>query len=168
MADSSVGVAVGGRQERVARVCEKLRGAGVEFELRELADNTSTAKLAAAALGCGVAEIAKSVVFCRRRDNSPLVAVLCGDNRVDAKKLAAVAGGEADKADAAYVNLHCGFEIGGVAPLAHRRETLILMDAQLRRFGRIWAAAGSAHSVFGIAPDDLARAAGATVADIAE
>ena len=157
-----------GRQARVSRVRHFLREAAVAADVRELQDNTATAADAARALSCSVAEIAKSVVFRRCDNDTAVVAVLCGDDRVDVGKLAAVAGGKLDKADAAFVKAHCGFEIGGVAPVAHIEPAQVLMERGLRRFSQVWAAAGSAYTVFGAAPDGLARASGAVFADFSE
>lgn len=157
-----------GRQARVARVRDCLQDSGVVAKWRELRDNTATAADAARVLGCGVAEIAKSVVFRRCNDDKPVVAVLCGDDRVDVKKLAAAAGGVLAKADAAFVKAHCGFEIGGVAPLAHSQPAVVVLEEKLRRFSTVWAAAGSAYAVFGISPDHLARASGAVFSAFSE
>ena len=156
------------RLERINRVRQYLQTAGVVADIRDLAANTATAQLAAAALSCQTAEIAKSVVFQRQRDGLPIVVVLCGDNRVDLGKLTAVIGDEIGKTNAAYVKEQCGFEIGGVAPLAHTNKTITIVDWRLSQFSKVWAAAGSAYTVFGISPPDLVKAAHAQVADIAE
>lgn len=155
------------RSERVDRVHQALRQAEVAFETRELADNTSTAALAAQALGCAVAQIAKTVVFRSRRDDSAVVTVLCGDDRVDLNKLTALAG-EVGKADAAFVKAHCAYEIGGVAPLAYPTPLPVFLENRLRRFRQVWAAAGSAYTVFSIAPDALQAASGGEFSDFAE
>ena len=157
-----------GREERVARVAAALRAAGLAAEIRRLEQNTATAPQAAAALGCQVAQIAKTLVFRRLADDAPVVAILSGASRVSPEKLAKAAGGKVRKGDAAFVKEKCGFEIGGMAPVGFPPGGAIVMDSGLRKFQTVWAAAGSAYAVFPAAPDDLARAAGATVADIAE
>ena len=156
------------RAERIARVESALRAAGLTAEIRRLTQNTATAALAAAALECEVGQIAKTLVFRRVSDDAPVVAILSGANRASTEKLAAAAGGEVRKADAEFVKEKCGFEIGGMSPVGFPSGGMVFLDAGLRKFNLVWAAAGSAHAVFPASPDDLARAAGATVADIAE
>lgn len=156
------------REERIAKVEAALRAAGLAAQIRRLSQNTATAPQAAQALGCQVAQIAKTLVFRRVRDDAPIVAVLSGANRASVEKLSAQVGGEVQKADAAFVKEKCGFEIGGMSPLGFPDGGEILMDKQLQKFEVVWAAAGSAYAVFPAAPDELARAAKAEVADIAE
>ena len=157
------------REARINRVYHCLQTANIAFEWRELDDNTATSKSAADALDCQTAEIAKSIVFRRCRDNIPIVVVLCGNNRVSTDKLRAAVGAAVDKADADFVRENCGFEIGGVAPLAHDNDaTIIFIDHRLYDYPMIWAAAGSAYVVFGTTPQDLQKAAAARIADLAE
>lgn len=156
------------RTARVEKVAAALRSAGLDAEILQLRDNTATASQAAAALGCEVGEIAKSLLFRRVCDDSPVLALLSGAARADVGKLARAAGGEVRKADAAFVKTKTGFEIGGVPPLAHDCAPTTVMDSGLLRYSRVWAAAGSPFAVFPSAPAALAAAAGAIVADIAE
>ena len=156
------------RDERVARVASALRNAGVRSEIKRLSENTATAPLAAAALGCEVSRIAKTLVFRREHDDAAVVAILSGAKRVCVAKLSAVAGGKIRKADADFVRDRCGFEIGGMSPVGIASAEVVAMDSGLKQFATVWAAAGSAHAVFEVAPDDLARASGAVVSDIAE
>lgn len=155
-----------GRGGRIARVREALAAVNAEFEARTLAENTATAALAAGALGCAEAQIAKTIVFRERGGGggaTPVVAVLCGDDRVDVRALAAAAGCRLEKADAEFIRAQCGFEIGGVAPLGFSHTVPVIpvfLEDGLWRFARIWAAAGSAYAVFGIAPDELRRVGG--------
>ena len=155
-----------GRQARIARVRSRLQASGVSFEWRELDANTATAPLAAEALGCPVAQIAKSVVF--RRDDSAVIAVLCGDQRVDTAKLRALIGAPLKKADADFVREQSGFEIGGVPPVDHPQSIIVMLEDRLRQHPVVWAAAGSAYTVFGVTPEDLAVASGGRFGDFAE
>jgi prolyl-tRNA editing enzyme YbaK/EbsC (Cys-tRNA(Pro) deacylase) len=149
-------------------VRKALLNAGLHTQIRALQDNTATAAQAAEALECTVGEIAKSLMFRRVTDDSPVLAVLSGVNRVAPDKLAKTVGGTVTKADAAFVKQHSGFEIGGVPPLGHLTAFPVVFDEKLRRYAVVWAAAGSAYAVFPAAADELAKAAGAVVADIAE
>ena len=146
-----------------ARLEERLRGLGLEVEVRELADSTRTAAEAAAALGAEVGQIVKSLVFLAAE--GPLVCLCAGDRRVDVGKL----GEEVRAARADEVREATGFAIGGVPPLGHDRELPTVVDESLRRFSLLWCAAGTPHAVFSIATDRLLAALpNATVADVAE
>ncbi|MCY3980648.1 MAG: YbaK/EbsC family protein [Alphaproteobacteria bacterium] len=145
--------------DRVKAVLEAL---SLDCEVLTLPASTRTAEEAAAAVGCMVGEIAKSLVF--RAGSGAVVAVLSGDDRLDPRKLSEVVGAEVERADAKFVRAATGFAIGGVPPLGHAGPVTLLMDTNLFRFARVWAAAGSPFSVFAIAPARLRDAAGATVA----
>ena len=146
------------------RVRAALEAASVECTIRTLPDSTRTAVEAAAAVGCSVGEIAKSLVF--RAGDRAMVAIMSGDNRLDPTRLAAAIGEEVGRADAAFVRAATGFAIGGVPPLGHATPVDIFMDTDLFRFDEIWAAAGSPFSVFAIAPARLRDASGATVMEL--
>lgn len=171
----SCSAAASRRESRIARVVGFLERSAVEFEVRRLADNTATAVQAAAALSCEVAEIAKSVVFRQPAAQGTsecaadiaVVCILCGDDRVDTKRLSALTGAPIQKADADFVKTQCGFEIGGVAPVAHQNTAQVFLEARLQRFPLIWAAAGSAYAVFSITPADLAHCTNTQFSDFA-
>lgn len=140
---------------------------GPAFAVMEFDASTRTAAEAAAAIGCAVAEIAKSLVF-RAASGRPVLVVASGDNRVDEAKVAALVGEPIGRADAAFVREATGYAIGGVAPVGHATAPVTLIDADLRRFETIWAAAGTPNAVFRLTPDDLARLTGAAFADVAK
>lgn len=131
-----------------------------------LTDSARTAAEAAAALGCSVAEIAKSIVFRRRSDGAAVVVITSGDNRVDAAKVAALVG-EVGKADADFVREATGYAIGGVSPVGHRDATVLLVDRDLERFETIWAAAGHPHAVFPLTPTQLVEWCDVEATDVA-
>ncbi|MCY4286191.1 MAG: YbaK/EbsC family protein [Thiotrichales bacterium] len=141
-----------------------LEAASLECEIRTLPDSTRTAVEAAAAVGCSVSEIAKSLVF--RTGDRAVVAIMSGDNRLDPAKLAAALGEKVARADADFVRAATGFAIGGVPPLGHATPADIFMDEDLFRFGEIWAAAGSPYNVFAITPARLRDASGASVMEL--
>ena len=129
-----------------------------------------TAQQAADALGVGVGQIAKSIVFRRRSDDAAVLVVTSGDQRVDEKKLEALVcpdGKRLGRADAEFVKTKTGFSIGGVSPLAHATPVVLLIDQSLFRFGEIWAAAGHPNAVFQLAPSELEWMTGAPVVDVA-
>lgn len=151
--------------ERVRRV---LREAGWAGEVVRLDASARTATEAAAALGCAVAQIAKSLIFKGRSSGGHVLVVASGSNRVDEAMVAATIGEAIGKADADFVRERTGYAIGGVAPVGHAmppRHTLV--DADLSRLDPLWAAAGHTHMVFRLSFGDLLRLTGGVVAEIA-
>ena len=146
------------------RVRAALEAAGLDCTIRTLPASTRTAVEAAAAVGCSVAEIAKTLVF--RAGDRAVVAIMSGDNRLDPGKLAAALGEQVGRADADFVRAATGFAIGGVPPLGYATPVGAFMDADLFRFAEVWAAGGSPFSVFPIAPDRLRDISGAKVEDL--
>jgi prolyl-tRNA editing enzyme YbaK/EbsC (Cys-tRNA(Pro) deacylase) len=114
-----------------------------------------------------VGQIAKSLVFRAATSGRAVLVVAAGDRRVDEAKVAAALGEPIGRADPAFVRAHSGFAIGGVAPLAHAQPMVRFVDRSLRRFEVVWAAGGTPHCVFPIAPDDLVRVAGGFDHDVA-
>lgn len=151
--------------DSVKRVAAALAAAGHAEAPVWLDSAARTAQQAADALGVQVGQIAKSVIFRRRSDEVAVLVVTSGDRRVDEKKVAALVGA-VGRADADFVKAKTGFAIGGVSPLAHATPPVTLVDRELFRFARIWAAAGHPHAVFPLAPGDLQRLTGAPVADV--
>ena len=138
------------------RVQEKLREAGSSCEVRMMATTARSAVEAAASIGCTVAQIAKSLVF-RAKSGRAVLVIASGTNRVDEKKVAAALGEAIGKADADFVRDRTGYAIGGVTPIGHDSAVRIFIDADLRRYDEIWAAAGHPHAVFPLTPSELER-----------
>lgn len=145
------------------RVREALHALGVEVEPVALDDSARTAPEAAAAVGVPLGAIVKSLIF-RAQSGAPVLALVAGDRRGDEAAIAALAGEPIGRADAEFVREHTGFAIGGVPPVGHDLHPLI--DESLLRFGEVWAAAGTPHHVFGIAPGRLIAITGGRVAAI--
>lgn len=124
-----------------------------------------TAQQAADALGVGVGQIAKSIVFRRLADDVAVLVVTSGDRRVDEAQVAARVGA-IGRADASFVRARTGFAIGGVSPIAHADKPVTLIDEALFRFDEIWAAAGHPHGVFRLSPDQLVGLTGAPVCQV--
>jgi prolyl-tRNA editing enzyme YbaK/EbsC (Cys-tRNA(Pro) deacylase) len=125
------------------------------------------AENAARAVGCEVAEIAKSLVFRARGSARPVLVIASGADRVDLARVAAELGTEVERADGRWVREVTGFAIGGVAPLAHMTPPTVLIDAGVMRLRRVWAAAGSPAHVFETTPHFLLRLSAGRIADIA-
>ena len=148
----------------LARVEAALKDAGLAAEIREMGD-TRTAADAAAAVGCEVDQIAKSIIFKGEDSGHVVLFLTAGGNRVDADKATALAGQPLGKADAALIRSETGFAIGGVAPVGHLTEFAAFIDPRLLEFDTVWAAAGTPRHVFAISPADLLRVSGARQAD---
>ena len=137
------------------RTQKLLLDAGVDTQVVEFDQPTRTCAEAAAAVGCSVAEIAKSVVFRGKGSGQAVVVVACGDNRVCEAKVAKLVGETLGRADADFVRQSTGYAIGGVSPVGHANPVRLLLDADLQRFATIWAAAGTPFSVFPLSPSQL-------------
>ena len=137
------------------RIGNLLREAGIETQVVEFEHSTRTSAEAAAAIGCEVAEIAKSIVFRGGDSGRAIVVVASGANRVSESKVAALVGEPLVRADADFVREATGFAIGGVAPLGHPGPVTLLLDEDLLQFAMVWAAAGTPFSIFPLKPHDL-------------
>ncbi|WP_424934535.1 YbaK/EbsC family protein [Amaricoccus macauensis] len=147
---------------RVIAEAEKL---GLGITPLRLDDGTRTAADAAAACNCTVGQIVKSVIFRVTGSDRHVLFLTAGDNRVDPAKASAAAGVTLEKADAAGVRKHTGFAIGGVSPLGHLTPIETFLDPDILQYETIWAAAGTPHHVFEIAPQALANALSPRLAD---
>jgi prolyl-tRNA editing enzyme YbaK/EbsC (Cys-tRNA(Pro) deacylase) len=153
---------------RARQVQEALAARGFANEVVELPDTTRSAAEAAAALGCRVEQIVKSLVFRGVETGSPLLVVAGGANCVDEAKVAALVGEAVERPDADFVRARTGFSIGGVPPLGHAEALQVLIDEDLLREGEVWAAAGTPFAVFGLDPADLEALTGGRVARVAQ
>ena len=151
----------------VARVVAAAEAAGLAIEVTSFPEGTRTAADAAAAIGCDVAQIVKSLVF--SVDGAPVLALVSGVNQLDPDKLVAARGGSrAERADAEAVRRLTGFPIGGVAPLGTTERLDTYVDRTLLAHDEIWAAAGTPSTVFRARPPHaLVDATGGVVLDLA-
>jgi prolyl-tRNA editing enzyme YbaK/EbsC (Cys-tRNA(Pro) deacylase) len=141
---------------------------GSDFEVLEFAESTRTAEDAAAAIGCTVAQIAKSLIFRILDTNRPVLVVASGTNRVDERKVARHLGAQIGRADADFVREKTGYSIGGVPPIGHVSPPIVLLDEDLRDFDSIWAAAGTPNAVFKLTPAQLVQLTESDFTDIAK
>ncbi len=141
---------------------------GDAFEVLEFDASTRTAADAAAAIGCTVAQIAKSMIFRAADSDRPVLVITSGSVRVDVTKVASLLGEGIKRASPDFVRENTGFAIGGVPPVAHRIEPIVLIDKSLFELDCLWAAAGTPNAVFRLLPEDLSRLTSGVVADIAE
>jgi Cys-tRNA(Pro) deacylase len=148
------------------RTAQLLRDAGIDARVVEFEQPTRTSAEAATAIGCSVAEIAKSIVFRGEDTGQAIVVIASGDNRVNELKVAQSVGEALVRADADFVRAITGYAIGGVAPIGHVQSVKLLLDEDLQRFETVWAAAGTPFSVFAVTPRDLQRLTRADWSDV--
>jgi Cys-tRNA(Pro) deacylase len=148
------------------RVQDALTALGRPYIVRQLDQSTRTASEAAQAVGCQVAQIAKSLVFRGQTSGRAVLAIACGANRVSEKRLAELFGEPVEMADPDFVRSQTGFAIGGVAPVGLVARLTIYIDADLLQFDEIWSAAGTPHAVFPMPPADLAALTNGQVVSI--
>ena len=141
---------------------------GDAFEVLEFEESTRTAADAAAAIGCTVDQIAKSMIFRAAESDRPVLVITSGSVRVDTNKVARLLGESVKRASPEFVRDNTGYAIGGVPPVAHRVEPIVLIDETLFSLDCIWAAAGTPNAVFRLLPNDLSSLTAGVVADIAE
>jgi prolyl-tRNA editing enzyme YbaK/EbsC (Cys-tRNA(Pro) deacylase) len=151
-------------QPAVRRVADSLAGMGISAEIVEFAESTRTAEEAAQAIGTTVERIVKSLVFMAGDDM--LLVLTSGGNRVDTALLGQTLGMPIKRADANTVRQVTGFAIGGVPPVGHARALPVVIDSDLLQYDVVFAAAGTPHAIFPIAPGDLCRITGARILDI--
>jgi prolyl-tRNA editing enzyme YbaK/EbsC (Cys-tRNA(Pro) deacylase) len=151
----------------VDRFTEAAAERGLTIEVRRFPEGTKTAQDAARAVGCDVAQIVKSLVFVA--DETPVVALTSGANRVDPARLGALLGAaRVRRADPERAREATGFSIGGSPPFGYPHPLTVLADRDLMAYPELWAAAGTPDAVFPITPPDLMRATGAVVVDLKE
>jgi prolyl-tRNA editing enzyme YbaK/EbsC (Cys-tRNA(Pro) deacylase) len=151
----------------VDRFLSAARALGLEPDIHRFPEGTKTAEAAAAAVGCGIGQIVKSLVFVA--DETPVVALTSGANRVDPARLGALLGAaRVRRADPERAREATGFSIGGSPPFGYPHPLTVLADRDLMAYPELWAAAGTPDAVFPITPPDLMRATGAVVVDLKE
>jgi prolyl-tRNA editing enzyme YbaK/EbsC (Cys-tRNA(Pro) deacylase) len=148
------------------KVQDALLAQGYQNEVIEFADSTRTAAEAAAAVGCTVGQIAKSLLFRGTTSQRPILVITSGTNRVHEKRAARQIGEKLEKADAEFVRAATSFAIGGVPPLGHAQPVAIYIDQDLLQYDVIWAAAGHPNAVFSLTPHELVAMTGGQVIDV--
>jgi len=144
-------------------VQDALRDKGLDSQVRHMPQATRSADEAAAACGCSVGQIVKSLVFRGAVSGKPYLLLVSGANRVNQQDVAQVIGEALRRPDANDVRDITGFAIGGIPPLGHATPLATLLDKALLDYDVVWAAAGTPDAVFPIAPAQLAEATAATV-----
>ena len=147
------------------RVEQAVSALGLSARIVCHAVSSRTAEDAAAACGCDVGQIIKSMIFQGKQSKTAYLILVSGKNRVNEKAAAKVLGEPLVRPDASFVREVTGFAIGGVAPIGHLNPPRVFFDPRLQDFDLIYAAAGTPRNIFPIAPVDLLRISGAQVFD---
>ena len=150
-------------------VQKALEAYGFDIQLMEYTESTATSELAATAIGCEVAQIAKSICLIIDKEK-PVLVVASGTQSVDDRKIATIFNVGRKKVRLARAE-ECieifGYPPGGVPPVGHRTSDIpIYLDNNLKQFDRIYAAAGTANINFGITCEQLAIVTQGTWADV--
>jgi prolyl-tRNA editing enzyme YbaK/EbsC (Cys-tRNA(Pro) deacylase) len=144
------------------RVQDAAARLGLAIEVREMPQSTRTAEEAAAACGCAVGQIIKSLVFEGQASGRPYLLLVSGANRVNQEGVAHAIGEALVRPDAAKVRDWTGFAIGGIPPFGHDTPLATFIDEDLLRFETVWGAAGTPRAVFSVEPRALTQAIRAT------
>ncbi|MCX4591412.1 YbaK/EbsC family protein [Streptomyces sp. NBC_01549] len=156
-----------GAHPRFAEALEELGLADLLPRVRRFPDATRTAAEAAAAIGCELSQICKSLIFAA--DGVPVLVLMDGASRVDVELVRQELGVEkVTRAKTEVVRETTGYAIGGVPPFGHRTRTRVLADRSLLDHDVVWAAAGTPYTVFPMDPKTLVAHAGGTLVDVRE
>ena len=153
--------------DATARVQRFFAERGVHVEIQTFDASVHTALQAAQTLATEVRNIVKSLVF--EADGQPVLVLCSGDRRVDTARLATLcAAQQVRQASAERTRSVTGYSIGGVPPVAHATPLPIFMDQALLTCEVVYAAAGTARTLFAIAPQTLRDVSGAQVVSVSE
>ena len=153
--------------DATARVRRFFAERGVQVEIQTFHASVHTAQQAAQSLGTEVRNIVKSLVF--EADGQPVLVLCSGDRRVDTARLATLcAAQQVRQASAERIKSITGHSIGGVPPVAHATPLAIFMDQELLTCEVVYAAAGTARTLFAVAPQTLRDVSGACVVSVSE
>ncbi|WP_068312318.1 YbaK/EbsC family protein [Polycladidibacter hongkongensis] len=149
------------KQSSKERVKAAAEAAGLAIEIVQMQESTRTAEEAAAACGCQIGQIVKSLIFAKGEGEAFVLLLIAGDRQADLVAAQQQIGSQLQRADPKAVRAKTGFAIGGVAPLGHNCPVEVFMDPALLQYPVVWAAAGAPNAVFSVAPQALQDAVGA-------
>ena len=126
---------------------------GIDDRIREFDVSSATVELAAQALGCAPARIAKTLSFLS--EDGCILIVAAGDAKVDNAKFKAQFGMKAKMLTPDQVIELCGHAVGGVCPFAVKETAKVYTDISLQRFDMVYPACGSSNSAIPLSCDEL-------------
>jgi len=145
------------------KVQDVLHAHGLSAEVMEFEQPSRTAAEAAKLVGCQLGQIAKSLVFKTAQTGRAVLVVTSGANTVNEFRVGMHVKEALGKAPAAFVRQVTGFAIGGIPPMGHPQPLESYIDQDLMKYPEIWAAAGTPHALFRLAPADLVKMTGGRV-----
>jgi prolyl-tRNA editing enzyme YbaK/EbsC (Cys-tRNA(Pro) deacylase) len=154
--------------ESAQRVQDYLHQKGLDLTVIELPGSTRTAREAADSVGCSVSQIAKSLIFKDKNNDTQILVIAAGSNRVDTRKIEKKTGIRLGQANGNFVKELVGFAIGGVPPAGHKYRLQTYLDPQLKKHTSIWAAAGTPNALFKLSPEDLTTLTNGTWVELAQ
>jgi len=140
----------------------------IKSEIKMFPESTRTAQEAADAIGCGIGQIVKSIIFKGAQSEKGILVLTSGKNRVTEALIRDIIGENLAKASANFVKEQSGYSIGGVPPFGHRHPLRVIIDEDLDEYEILWAAAGSPHAVFPIRFNELIKVSQGTVTKVKE
>lgn len=152
--------------QSVQKIQDLLHKLGYPIQVRKVEQTTRTAVEAAETLGVTVGQIVKSLVFCTKQSNQPILVIASGSNRINEKKLGQLLGESIKRPDAAYVREVTGFAIGGIPPVGHEQPMKTFVDKDLLQYDEVYAAAGSPFAIFPVKPGELLAITGGELVDV--
>lgn len=129
------------------------RSYGMEDRILEFDVSSATVELAAQAVGCEPARIAKTLSF--KVEDQPILIVAAGDAKIDNPKYKAKFHKKAQMLKPEEVTEFIGHVVGGVCPFGVPDSVDVYLDESLRRFKTVFPAAGSANSAIELSMEEL-------------
>lgn len=142
----------------IERVKEYFKQHGMEERIIELRESSATVELAAQALGCEPARIAKSLSF--MVNDGPILIISAGDVKVDNAKYKALFGTKAKMLTADEVETLIGHAVGGVCPFGINDGVAVYLDESLKRFTTVFPACGSGNSAIELTIPEMEKYSG--------
>lgn len=142
----------------IERVRAYFRPLGLEGRILEFAVSSATVELAAQALHCEPAHIAKTLSFAT--DAGPMLIVAAGDAKIDNARYKARFGQKAKMLHAEDVEAIIGHSVGGVCPFGVNEGVTVYLDESLKRFTTVFPACGSSNSAIELTIPELERYSG--------
>ena len=153
--------------EPVKRAQEALKKFDNSIKIKVLEKTARTAQDASIALGCEVGAIVKSLLF--RAENSFILCLVSGDKKCSLNKLKKITQkNDLCMASPEQVKTQTGYTIGGVSPVGLLNNIEIFMDNTLKRFDKLYAAAGHPNCIFQIDFEKLNKITSSKVMEITE
>lgn len=136
-------------------VKEYFRQFGIEDKIVETNESSATVELAAKAMGCEPARIAKTLSF--SVDGDTVLVVMAGDAKVDNKKFKDYFHTKAKMLSPEEVLENTGHAVGGVCPFGIPENVKVYLDVSMKRFHTVFQACGSGSSAIELTLDEMEK-----------